>query len=256
MSRSRKESASSVPEMTTAFLSVLDNEEVISKLAMALSASINLIFEEKLMPLVKKIDALTSDFKSVKTQLSSVAGENEKLSRTTADLELRVNLLEQALRKCNIVISGVPETYAERVVDAADDNSGSATITRDDTIKSVCDVLKVTCNVQVSPSDIQSAARLQSKRPGSRPLLVSFYSAALRSAVCNARRPKQTLMYNGTQIYISDHLTKYFSDLSYQTRLLVKQKNAHSTWVRNGQIFIKWSVHDKPSQVRSMSDLS
>jgi hypothetical protein len=43
MSRPKKETT---VEMTSAFLTMLDNEEVITKLASALSASLNLIFEE------------------------------------------------------------------------------------------------------------------------------------------------------------------------------------------------------------------
>ena len=51
----------SAVDMRTAFLTVLDNEEVINKLAPLLSASINLIFYEKILPLVKKIDTFIAD---------------------------------------------------------------------------------------------------------------------------------------------------------------------------------------------------
>lgn len=44
MSRPKKETTA---EMTSTFLTMLDNEEVITKLASALSVSLNLIFEEK-----------------------------------------------------------------------------------------------------------------------------------------------------------------------------------------------------------------
>ena len=62
------------------------------------------------------------------------------------------------------------------------------------------------------------AHRLRSKRTGPRPILVSFNSISLRSAVAKARRPKQTLKYKGLNIYFNDHLTRVNSNLAHKAR--------------------------------------
>jgi hypothetical protein len=255
----------SVKEMTSTFLSVLDSEDVITKLAKILSTSINLIFDEKITLVVSKLDGLISDVKSMQKRIVDVEQANEKLKQvndglhaTIDNLTLRVNQLEQNGRKNNIVITGIPETYAERATPAGDgEDDSQPQVTREDTVKTVCSAIKDACNVVVVPEDIQSAFRLRSRGNGPRPILVTFNSYNLRTSVVRARRPKQQLRYKGSNIYINDHLTKFNTDLSYKARQTVKNKFAHSTWVRDGLVFIKWSSTDNhPTQLRCMADLN
>jgi hypothetical protein len=251
-----------VRELSTAFISVLDNEEVITKLATALSVSINLVFDEKLKPLLSKIDVFSTEIKSLNTRVAAVEGENAKLKQINDGLQAsmdnltaKVNLLEQASRNNCIVLSGVQETYAERTEAAANADESVPMPTREDTLKTVCSVLNTACKVTVQSADIHYAVRLQSKRPGPRPLLVSLHSLALRSTIMKSRPPKQTLSFNGTPIYINDHLTKHNADLFFKSRQLVKQKEAHSAWVRDGRVYIKWSQNSRATHVVSMLDL-
>ena len=88
--------------------------------------------------------------------------------------------------------------------------------TCEDTVKAVCSAIQESCCIVVKPIDISYAHRLQSKRTGPHPILVSFYSISLRSTVARARRPIQTLKYKGLNIYINDHLTKINSDLAHK----------------------------------------
>ncbi len=257
----------SVKDMTTTFLAVLDNDDVITKLAMLLSASINLTLDEKMVPILSKLDEIVKDNKTLQKRISNVEQENEKLKQQNDGLQLslvslttKVNLLEQTGRRNNIVITGIPETYAERTEEAifGDDGEIDASSTphpsREDTIKAVCSVLHEACNIEIKPADISSAFRLRSKRTGPRPILVSFHSMGLRSSVVRARRPKQQLRFKGSNIFINDHLTKLNSDLAYRARQYVKQREAHSTWVRDGQIFVKWSTNSNPTVIHAMAD--
>ena len=235
-----------VKDLSAAFISKLDNDEVIATLASILSTSINLILDENLTSLVTKLDIISTDIQAVNARIQAIEHENTKLKqlhdglRATVDgLAAKVNLLEQASRKCSLIISGVPETYAEWAVDApSDDGADPPVITREDTIKTVIDVHKVACNVTVTATNLQSATRLYSKRTGPRPLLVTFYSLALLNSVVKARRLKQTLQYKNALTFINDHLTKLNTDLSFKARQLVKQEDAYSTYVRDGRIYI------------------
>jgi cell division protein FtsB len=249
-------------EITSALLNALENDVVIQKLASALSVSLQLIIEEQLSPLVKKLDAIAIDNKALHKKLATIEqqnadlkAQNVNLQTELGDLKSTVNVLEQAARKCNVVISGVKETFAEKVTDPADGNGAPAT-SREDTVRTVCSLLSEACKLNVAPSDIQFATRLKTKHTGPRPLLVGFHSSSLRTSVVTARQRGQTLSFAGSSIYINDHLTHLNSDLAHKARLLVKQKNAHSTWTRDGQVYIKWAVNDRAMPVRRESDLS
>jgi hypothetical protein len=61
------------------FLSVLDNEEVIIKLATVLSASINLSLVGNLKPVHSKLDSIAAEFKTLQTRLVKVEQENDRL---------------------------------------------------------------------------------------------------------------------------------------------------------------------------------
>jgi hypothetical protein len=197
MSRSKKTPSvtdSSVEDITATFLSVLDNDEVITKIATALSVSVNLILTEKINPLIAKLDTVITENKNLLSKVNKIDQENAKLKQlndglqsTVDNLSVRVNLLEQTARKNNIVITGVTETYAERTTAATDGDIPAAGDTRDETVAKVCTVLKEACNLNISAADIVTATRLQSKHAGPRPLLVTFHSSAVRASVIKAR---------------------------------------------------------------------
>ncbi len=253
----------SVKDMTTTFLSVLDNDEVIAKLGSILAASINLILDEKITPMVKKLENVITENKALHTRISNVELENGKLKQLSDGLQTsldtmatRVNQLEQTARGNNIIITGIAESFAERADEnaAVQDGATPQQASREDTINSVCKVIHDACNVDVTPNDLRSAHRLRSKRPGPRPILVTFNSLSLRTSVVNARRPKQQLKFRGSNIYINDHLTKLNADLAHNARQLVKSRDSYSTWVREGQVFVKWSQDSRPTHIQRMAD--
>jgi hypothetical protein len=266
MSRSKSTSKDtkdlSPNDIASAIIAALENDEVVTKLASALSTHIDLVLEEKLSSIVKKLDLFAADNKALRSKVVTLEQENVKLKEMNDDLyhkfgnlKMSVNMLEQTSRKCNVVISGVKETFAERTTEASDGETAPAN-TREDTVRTVCTLLGEACNITASPSDIQFATRLKSKREGPRPLLVGFFSPALRSSVMSARKPKQTLSFRGSSFYINDHLTQLNASLSRNARTLVKQGHAHSTWTRDGQVFIKWTAMDRPNLIRCDADLS
>ncbi len=223
----------SVKDITASFLAVLDNDEVITKLATALSVSINLALEERLAPLMKKLDGIIADNKVLHNRVDAVERENGQLKQINVGLEeslrnvnLKINQLEQTSRKNCLVISGVGETFAERVTEAGQEDAPPQH-SREDTIKAVCSVLRESCKVEVSPQDIQSAFRLRSRRNEPRSILVSLHSNTLRASIMRARQPKQQLLFHGSPIFINDHLTKSNADLAFKARQLVKSKDAH-----------------------------
>ena len=135
----------SAEDMTAAVITALDNDDVIAKLASALSVTINLIFAEKLNPIMLKLDTLISDNKALQTKVLSLEHENTALkdlfnNRKDVEEELhaKINFLEQHSRRNNLVITGVKETYAERASPATTADEAQPENSREDTIASVC----------------------------------------------------------------------------------------------------------------------
>ena len=73
--------------------------------------------------------------------------------------------------------------------------------------------------------------------------------------IIKARQPKQTLTYRGSNIYFNEYMTATNSSLFYKARNLVKTDSAHSTWIKDGKIFVKWSERGRPVQIKTLADL-
>ena len=99
---------------------MLDNDEVIAKLASVLS--IQLIYywtKNKRLWSQSRLNNIATDIRAVNRHIQAIEHENTKLKqlhdglRATVDgLAAKGNLLEQASRKCSLIISGVQKTYA------------------------------------------------------------------------------------------------------------------------------------------------
>ncbi len=110
-----------IKDMTASFLAVLDNEDVVVKLAQILSASIQLTLNKKIVSVHQKLDKIIQDNKNLSERLSSIERENAKLKNENDGFQVRldnlqnkVNQLEQGQLRHDVIVYGVKETYAER----------------------------------------------------------------------------------------------------------------------------------------------
>jgi hypothetical protein len=255
---------STVKDLTASFLQVLDSDDVVAKLAEILSASVHLMLDEKLGQVNKRLDKIIQDNKNIIDRINLVEQEYDRIKNLNSglrnevnELKIKVNQLEQGSRKNTLLIAGIKETFAERVDDGGSTDNPSQNI-REDTVKTVCTVIKEACNITIHPSDIQAAYRLNTKRNTvnlPRPLLVTFHTSSLRNSVVGCRHPKQTLSFRGANIYFNDYLTAVNSSLFRKARDMVKHGDASSTWIREGQIFVKWSLTAHPTRITSIADL-
>ena len=85
--------------------------------------SIQLSLTEAIKPVQQKFDKIINNKKEIFDRLSSVKKENAKLKRlnnglcgTINSLYYKVNQLDHAQLKCNVIVHGVKETYAEPLV--------------------------------------------------------------------------------------------------------------------------------------------
>jgi hypothetical protein len=263
-SGSCKDKDNLVKDLTTSFFSILDNQDVIAKLSQALAVSFQLILDEKIKPVVAKLDEIIKENKTLTKKISDMEKENVKLKKMNDEvsdsvwnLKQKVNSLEQESRKNSLIISGIPESFAERVSDASTDDSVPIT-SREDTVATVCKMFHETCNITVTASDIQHAFRIKSRGDGPRRILVTFYSPTLRQSAMCARRSLNVkkLVFRNNTIYLNEYLTELNSKLSYKAREVVKSHHAFATWITNDQIFLKWSETSRPIRLHKIEDLN
>ena len=98
-------------------------------MASILSTLINHILEEKLKPLNIKLDSIMNDNKALQKSVSDLEQSRDKLTQRNEGMQVaidspstRVNKLEQLNRRNNLVITGVPESHAERAATVEDDD--------------------------------------------------------------------------------------------------------------------------------------
>ena len=222
------------------------------------------MFNEKVGHVNKKLDKIIQDNKSLLDRMAIIERENDKLKHLNAGLQtdidnmsIKINQLEQGAQRNTLLISRVSETFAERVTDGGNVDNPPQNV-REGTINTVFTVIKEACKIIVNSSVIQTAFRLRAKsnlmQP--RPLLVTFNSSSVRDSVVKSQRPKETLTFRGSNIYMNDYLTSTNSTIFRKARELVKDGTAFSAWVRDGQIFVKWSQSSRLSRINCMADLT
>jgi septal ring factor EnvC (AmiA/AmiB activator) len=129
-------------------ISALDSPEVIEKLSQSLATSILLLLDEKLKPFLNEIEKIRDEIGKINSKLNAVHTEHVNLKTNVSSLEeklaranVQINALEQTAPGNNLVISGIPETFAERAGPAIQ----GAQPSRDDTLKFVISAAQETC---------------------------------------------------------------------------------------------------------------
>lgn len=207
-----------------------------------------------------KLQATLKDLLQTVTHLKH---ENELKDRKISCMQQRIDDLEAYNRRDNLLISGLPiETYSEAAtVGVSGDRNQQQVNTHSSTAESSCAteqaVLKLfntSLNVKVTEKDISIAHRLPSKNKSQPPVaIVRFTSRKARDDVYNARRKLRSL--TSSRIFINEDLSKTTAELYQQARKLVRSKQLHSTWTRNGSLFTKVSEEARPQKITNSGEL-
>lgn len=186
--------------------------------------------------MTSKHEELLQEFSAMKTELSSLRGENEKLKTDIKDLKYRMNQHEQQARDCNVEIQCVPEFPNEN-------------------ISSVISQLFSVVACPINKTDITSCSRIQkvsaiSSRP--RSIIVKLASIRLRDEVIasctkfNKTNPTDKLNSSHLgiagdkkQVFVAEHLSPQNRALHAQARAFKRDNNIKFLWVRGGRILMK-----------------
>jgi len=203
------------------------------------SGSLALMVEE---PLTKKLESVLrkcSDLKkenpALKLALATAEKSIDLVTRSNAELFVRMKNQECYSRRENIVIRGMPEvSYAEAGsasvgCTAQDDIPSGTTLAVEQSVIALC---RENLGIEILPGEISTAHRIKKGKKD----LTLFVCTKTRNRVMPA---KFFLKSDGSRIYILEHLTYTASKCFYEARKLVREKKIASAWTMNGQVYFK-----------------
>lgn len=121
----------------------------------------------------------------------------------------------------------------------------------------VIQLCKDKLKINIHPLDIDEAFRPKAKGQGQGAgnIIVTLTTKRKKIEIMRTKKILKNYSDGSTNVYINESLTPNKSELFAKTRNLVKRKKIISTWTRDGQIFVKKTVTDKPCLVESKNEL-
>ncbi|KAL7383833.1 hypothetical protein ABVT39_018734 [Epinephelus coioides] len=189
--------------------------------------------KKALKELAKKIDGMAENVDKISGLVEDVRKLNNLLAlkdEKIAELEKRVDELEQYIRKEDVIISGLKTTHRTYSNVIRGESSG-ADLT-------------------------EGENRRWRSRNGQmeRTIILRFVNRKHKMELL-----KQVRKLKDTQVYVNEHLTKRNAEIAKHARALKKQKKIHSTWTRDCKIWIRTNAslgeEAKVLLIRDVKDL-
>jgi hypothetical protein len=172
-------------------------------------------------------ESVSKHIATVERQVKNMEKDIMAKNKAIADLEYRIEELEQENRKNNIIISGF--------------NNKDIATTKSE--------LNSALKSEIRNEDIDAVIPLPDLS-GKKRAIIKFKSHELKMGVM-----KNKPNLRGTNQSINDHLTKERANIAYLCRKAVKEKKLSQTWVYDSQIFVKSKMDSKPKKVLVKDDL-
>lgn len=205
-----------------------------TKVADALAKSFENVLNKRLVSIENCLQSLLTDLRKREEEITALHEENATLRAEIVVQDKRIQELESYSRIDNLIIHGLPESYAGVTASTTADDAGTESSTESETIfLDLCrNKLKLP---NISPSDISVCHRLKKgSRDRNRPMIVRFTSRKARSQVLAARKELRS-----SSVYINEHLIKPIADMFASTRQLLKRNKIAGTWTWNCKLYVK-----------------
>jgi hypothetical protein len=180
-----------------------------------------------------------TQIESLLKEIVSLKEENNKQSQEIVQLKSRVDELEQYTRAEDIIISGLKvqnrsyaraSTVTEEVGESAREDENLALE------KQVINFM-ASKDIVIKEEQVSACHFLGGMdKNGVKKIVMRFVNRKDKVAVLKARKVK----LDGSDVYVSEHLTKKNANLARLARTLKKRGHIIQTWTRNGKVFSKW----------------
>lgn len=220
---------------------------------------------EEFEDIKNSLNSLSEDVAAVRTQqekllllleeeVKQLRLQNIEKDGRIAQLEQRVDELEQYSRINNVVITGIeirPRSYARAV--ARDISNGEPSELDALSVEQQVASYFESKGIDLDLEDIEACHPLPTRNSRPPAVILRFISRKKKTSLL-----KQGRKLKGTDVYINEHLTKRNAEIAKKARQLKKQGKIQQTWVSNCKIFIKLNGTPEEAKVlvvRKLDDL-
>lgn len=228
--------------------------------------SIKLIIDEKFADVMRTVDGLNATVELLRTEikakdasLGQLKKENDDLKIGLADLEKTNDELQQYLRKDNLVITGIPTSFAEQASVSTDSDGNRETSS--ETVRKVVELIRNDLNYPTfSEANISAAHRLPSRSGSSTsPVIVRFTRRIDRDIIYRSRmllKASNQIRAQGKRIFINEDLSPRNREIFSAAWRLKSSRTLDGVWTSNCHVIVKknGSTHriTSLSQLRSL----
>ena len=170
---------------------------------------------------------------TLETRVEQIEAKDNERDTDIADIKLRLDMMEMQNRDNNIIVTGLPSDCRKK--------------------EEVAKSLNGFLGTRIYPDDITQTYKLVKKGTEATTATrtrVIFKDKSMKTTVVKAKTKLK-----GKNVWISDDLTAYRSNMAYQAREAVRNQMYEQTWVHDGKIFVKQTGHIRPIKLTSPGDL-
>ena len=189
--------------------------------------------------LENSVDNLKKDNKRLKKEFRELNDYVEDAEEKIIDLEIKVNKLDQYMRRENIVISGIPDFVPQLHLE-----------------EKVSEILQ-SIDVKVESNDFHAIHRLQKDRKDKdQPAKVIVRFVNRKNAI-KCLTNKKKLFEQKSGIFINNNLCQAYQEIYNDCRKLKYEKRILNFWTYNGIVNIKFTDdrQERPKKVLSIDKL-
>lgn len=216
-----------------ALVAALSSDKVIEALGKVLHPLIQLSIDEAVGRFTGAIQELKKDNEEKNAKIQQLTTENAELKNKVAIHSLEVEKLEAYNRQDNLIVHGIPSTYAQAAATTDNVASFEHSTETESLFLELCNSLEL----DIRPSDLSICHRLPKGKLQYAPIIIRFTTRKARNVVLDARKKLKDLP--GRKVFINEHLTQSAAKLSAEARKLLKEKKIMRTWTKHGQVMIK-----------------
>ncbi len=215
-------------------------------------------FDQRISSLVSTVDLLRNDLKARDATIAALQQQNNALKQSNYELSQKCKSLDAAVRRDNLVFSGLTATFASVTTSRTGESAPSQIL------RQVVEICNKDLNCSITPTDISHVQLLPSKSGGASVAGTRTCAATVKFV---RRTDRDSIFFSKTKlsssnkdrpatqrIYINEDLIPEQRKLLNDLRAEVKKRSIQSVWSKFGIIFVKTLVGDI-KQINSMSDL-
>ncbi|XP_023214404.1 uncharacterized protein LOC111617333 [Centruroides sculpturatus] len=199
----------------------------------------------------ERINVLEKNYVTASETITELKEENKSMKAELNSLKEKFCMLEQELNNSSLAVVGVPTLKNENLTEIAykifsfvDNNFNQSALLN---------------AYRIKPSN----NKRKEFKTRSQPIIVKCASSVVKQKIINNIKKKKIKITTNAchiineeyRIYINEHLTPYYRNIFYKTRMLKKQGKILNTWTNNGNVYLKKDTSSPTIRIPTLDSL-